>query len=562
MENNDNIDDEILDDENSQDDSEKQDDKKTRKKSRKTDDKRGISPMGAFLDALHDLAKSGNVQIEEIAGFPPQRQAKANPESKKEEEEKLRNIREFKYVPIEIHDYLDKFVVSQDEAKCALSVAVCDHYNHIRRCIDNPEREEMDINHAKHNVMMMGPTGVGKTYIMRCLAKFIGVPFVKADATKYSETGYVGYDVEDIIRDLVKAAGGNVNLAQYGIVYIDEIDKLARKGGDGHRDVSGRGVQINLLKMMEDSEVKVISQTDMMAQMQFSLSNNGRPSTIRTKNILFIVSGAFDKLADIVRRRKGKSLIGFEHENLNEDSLSDAEMLSEVQTSDLVEYGFEPEFVGRLPVRVALRDLNEKDLRNILTDVSNSYIQQYKDAFEDYGIKLNVTDDAIDEIAKRAAAEKTGARGLITVLEKLFRGFKYHLPGAGFKEFTIDAKAVENPDEKLKQMSLEHLQELADDLSKCALEYSERYFEKTGIHIKIADGSLFILMAKNNFGKDMKENETLWDLFEKAMENLPYALHLANFDFENEVFEVTQDFIKNPQKEIDAFIAKRQQKNK
>jgi len=212
--------------------------------------------LKTFLDGLRELAKSGNVHIESFGpGLPPRPRRSSTAPKKPKREDKLGKIRDFKYTPIKVKEYLDKFVVGQDDAKEALSVAVCDHYNHIRRCIDSPEREEHDINHAKHNVLMMGPTGVGKTYIMRCLAQLIGVPFVKADATKYSETGYVGYDVEDMIRDLIKAAGGDVELAQYGIVYIDEIDKLARPGNDGHRDVSGRGVQINLLKLMEDSEV-------------------------------------------------------------------------------------------------------------------------------------------------------------------------------------------------------------------------------------------------------------------------------------------------------------------
>ena len=198
---------------------------------------------------------------------------------------------------------------------------------------------------------------------MRCIARLIGVPFVKADATKFSETGYVGYDVEDIVRDLVKAANGDATLAQYGIVYIDEIDKLAGRAGDGQKDVSGRGVQVNLLKMLEDSDVRVIAQNDMMGQMQamMDLQQRGKrpPSTISTKYILFIVSGAFDKLDELVRRRLGSTVIGFHYGDEGQGSSESdegAELLKHVQTGDLVKYGFEPEFVCLLYTSPSPRD--------------------------------------------------------------------------------------------------------------------------------------------------------------------------------------------------------------
>ncbi|MDR2200674.1 MAG: AAA family ATPase, partial [Puniceicoccales bacterium] len=210
--------------------------------------------------------------------------------------EALKRIHHFNFKPKEIKEYLDRFVISQDEAKKILSVAICDHYNHVRHMIsgeNNRSREYM-----KQNILILGPTGVGKTYLVKTIAKLIGVPFVKADATKFSETGYVGGDVEDLIRNLIKIANGNVELAQYGIVFIDEIDKITNAINDGGRDISGRGVQINLLKLMEETEVSVYSQTDVLNQMRsfMSFANNKKQQAdkINTKNILFIVSGAFD----------------------------------------------------------------------------------------------------------------------------------------------------------------------------------------------------------------------------------------------------------------------------
>ncbi|MBO4344852.1 MAG: AAA family ATPase [Victivallales bacterium] len=521
-------------------------------------DNGGETPFETFLNGLRELAKNGNVHIESFGtGLPPRPRRTNIKKPKAETEDSLRKIREFKYTPMQVSQYLDKFVVAQDEAKHALSVAVCDHYNHIRRCIDNPEREALDINHAKHNVLMMGPTGVGKTYIMRCLAQLIGVPFVKADATKYSETGYVGYDVEDMIRDLIKAAGGDVSLAQYGIVYIDEIDKLARQGNDGHRDVSGRGVQINLLKMMEDTEVKVVGQTDMMAQMRFAMANNGQPSTIRTKNILFIVSGAFDKLADIVRKRKGKAIIGFEHEGAEDEGKSDAEMLQDVETQDLVEYGFEPEFVGRLPVRVALSDLCEADLKKILTSVSNNYIQQYMDAIEDYGIELTVKDDALNAIAKKAAAEKTGARGLVTVLERLFRKFKYFLPGSFVNVLIIDAKTVEDPDDFLDIMLQLNYARCLEKIRKKVDGVLEEFHNESGIRVDIDEDGLSELACKV-----AEEEIPIREALEPGFNNLTPAIHLLDFDPEKDTFTITREFIQDSKATLDRLIAEKMSRKK
>ncbi|MFA5258397.1 MAG: AAA family ATPase, partial [Opitutales bacterium] len=233
-------------------------------------EKEPTNPFEDIQRRIEDALREGKLHMIPMGGMgataqPHQEEAPVE-EVSGEQDEALERIRAFNLKPREIRDYLNRFVIKQDEAKKVLSVAVCDHFNHVRQCIEDPTLLEKD--YQKQNIVLLGPTGSGKTYLMRCIAKLIGVPFVKADATKFSETGYVGSDVEDLVRDLNKMAQGNIELAQYGIVYIDEIDKIAASQGMQGRDVSGRGVQINLLKLMEEAEVSLFSPTDMMSQMQ------------------------------------------------------------------------------------------------------------------------------------------------------------------------------------------------------------------------------------------------------------------------------------------------------
>ncbi len=368
----------------------------------------------------------------------------------------LQLVYDFDLKPRDVNAYLKRYVIRQEEAKKVLAVAICDHYNHVRRCLLDPELESEE--YAKQNVLLLGPTGVGKTYLIRCIAKLVGVPFVKADATKFSETGYVGHDVEDLVRDLVKLADGDTELAQYGIIYIDEIDKIAGRGSGGNRDVSGRGVQINLLKLMEDSNVNLVSQTDIASQMEAMMNMMNRqdspPRTINTRHILFIVSGAFGELTGQIRKRMQGSQIGFDRD---ETAARDDDYYARlVETKDFVDYGFEPEFVGRLPVRVACHSLSVPDLEMILSQSKGSMLKQYANDFSGYGIDLNILPGALRCIAERAHTEQTGARGLMTVLERTFRNFKYELPSTDVELLTVDETTIAEPDLQLQQILSEH----------------------------------------------------------------------------------------------------------
>jgi endopeptidase Clp ATP-binding regulatory subunit ClpX len=346
----------------------------------------------------------------------------------------------FQLKPTDLAKYLNRFVIGQRAAKKVLSVALCDHFQHVRLTLEG----NVAPFYQKQNVLLLGPTGVGKTHLIRSAAELIGVPFVKADATKFSETGYVGGDVDDLVRDLVRRAGGDVKKAEHGIIYLDEVDKLATRGEQSGRDVSGRGVQTNLLKLMEDGDVPLVSPNDVTGQLQSAMSamrggGGAQPETINTRHILFIVSGAFSGLTEMIQTRH--------HQPKSAD-----ELLAQMSTADLIAYGLEPEFVGRLPVRVACHGLSEDDLFNVLRKSESSLIHQYERAFAAYGIRCKFRDDGLRRLAQLAADEQTGARGLMTVCERVFRDFKFHLPGSRVKKIAVTAKLVATPGAELKRL--------------------------------------------------------------------------------------------------------------
>lgn len=338
--------------------------------------------------------------------------------------------------PKEIKAYLDEYVIGQEEAKKILSIAVYNHYKRILFEHDKSEDEEIEI--KKSNVLMIGPTGSGKTYIAQTLAKLLNVPFAIADATTLTEAGYVGEDVENILLKLIRAADGDVEKAEYGIIYIDEIDKITRKTNNVSitRDVSGEGVQQALLKILESTVANVPAQGGRKHPNQEFIE-------IDTSNILFICGGAFAGIEKIITNRVDKKSIGF-NSNIN-DKQDNNEILKQILPHDLVEYGLIPEFIGRLPVSVSLDELDEEAFVRILKEPKNSLLKQYKALLKIDGIDLEFTDEALIEIAKETVKRKTGARGLRSILEVVMRDTMYEAPS---KEEQL--KVVIDKDDVLK----------------------------------------------------------------------------------------------------------------
>ena len=358
-----------------------------------------------------------------------------------DEEEAIRGEFDIELLkPVQIKKFLDEYVIGQDEAKKVLSVAV---YNHYKRVLSSKKDTNDGVELQKSNIMMLGPTGSGKTYLAQTLAKIIGVPFAIADATTLTEAGYVGEDVENILLKLIQAADYDISRAELGIIYIDEVDKITKKSENVSitRDVSGEGVQQALLKIIEGTDASVPPQGGRKHPHQELIQ-------INTSNILFICGGAFDGLDKIIESRLDRSSIGFGGELTAKNTKEADSLLKEVSTQDLIKFGLIPEFIGRVPITVTLDGLDEDALKQILTEPKNALVKQYKKLFDMDEVKLTFTDEAIGLIAHQAFEKKTGARGLRSIMENAMMDIMYQIPSDdNISECIMTAEAIEKKEE-------------------------------------------------------------------------------------------------------------------
>ncbi len=443
----------------------------------------------------------------------------------------------FDMLPEELESYLDSFVVKQDQVKSVLAAKICTHFNRIKfnnqRNTKHPiaGKDAAGVGMIKNNVLLIGPTGVGKTYIIKLIAHKLGVPFVKGDATKFSETGYVGGDVEDLVRDLVYEADEDIELAENGIIYVDEIDKIASSQNLIGHDISRTGVQRALLKPMEETDVDLKVPHDPISQIQaiehYRRTGKKEKKMVNTKNILFIMSGAFGELTEIIKKRLQSQGIGFEADVRPTEI--PWEILKEVRAQDLIAFGFESEFVGRLPVVVVFDELKKEDLVEILSNPNNPIIISKRMDFRAYDIDIKFEEPALAKIAELAAIEKTGARGLVSAMEKVLIPFEKKLPSTNIRQFVVTEAVVNDPEGQLRQL-------LKDPEDEKQAARFDKACEKELENIK-----KFLSKRIHNFDKafGVEISERRMDLIAQL-----YLINISDMDAAIEAFGVMYDQVK------------------
>ncbi|HEY3295071.1 MAG TPA: AAA family ATPase [bacterium] len=443
---------------------------------------------------------------------------------------------DFQLKPTELEAYLQQYVLHQTEAVEILATKICTHYHRRKWEMDHPDRETA-VGRIKSNILMIGPTGVGKTYLVKLIADKIGVPFVKGDATKFSETGYVGGDVEDLVRSLVREAKGDISLAEYGIIYVDEIDKIASSGSMYGPDVSRSGVQRALLKLMEDTEVDLRTPHDLASQMEAVIetqrTGKAERKKVSTKNMLFIVSGAFGGLAEIIRRRLARGAMGFRR--AEEIPVVDEEVITRVTTGDFLEYGFESEFVGRLPVVAQLRELSETALFDVLKNPHSAVARGKKQDFAAYGVDLNFDDDSLREVARRAHFAGIGARGLTSVLERSLMRFEKLLPTSSVRKLTVTRDLIVHPEKVAQEL-----------LTKDAVtQFQRKFLERSSLILEFTPETY--PWIQEHFGSDLAH---ITDLLMQMFQNYEYGMKLAGLTN----LRITPEILASPDAFLDQMI--------